>query len=287
MTGTLTSRVARSRTSVCPLSWLLLTGLLLLRMSLIAQAPFFLGATARWLSPLYEVGSYAFSAMLIWVERDRLSDFHIDRLAIVLLVVSKPVETLLLGSQGSIGVSLAIWTIAVGLAVAMWRRGPKLPAISKASVRWLVVGACAGILTAVVLAYPMSLQISGAHTGFSARLLMRPMSLLSIFLGIVYQLGYAAASEEPLFRGFLWGCLRKVGWRDGWILWFQAGLFMLAHLYYMISLPISFWVIVPVGALVMGVLAWRSRTIASSMAAHACLNGVCYIFGRIAASWRT
>jgi membrane protease YdiL (CAAX protease family) len=38
--------------------------------------------------------------------------------------------------------------------------------------------------------------------------------------------------------------------------------------------PISFWVIVPLGGLVFGALAWRSRSVAVSMIAHGLLNGV-------------
>ncbi len=95
-------------------------------------------------------------------------------------------------------------------------------------------------------------------------------------IGLGYQTGYAAVSEEPLFRGFLWGYLRKGGWSDGWICLFQAGLFMLGHIYYLNSLPISFWIIVPTGGLVLGWLAWRSRSIATSISAHATLNALGY-----------
>ncbi len=41
---------------------------------------------------------------------------------------------------------------------------------------------------------------------------------------------------------------------------------MLAHIYYVNRLPISFWIIVPVSTLVLGALAWRSKTISSSLA---------------------
>ena len=51
-------------------------------------------------------------------------------------------------------------------------------------------------------------------------------------------------------------------------------LFWLAHIYLLGGSPITFWVSVPLGGLVVGVLAWRSRSIAVSMLAHGAANGV-------------
>jgi membrane protease YdiL (CAAX protease family) len=99
--------------------------------------------------------------------------------------------------------------------------------------------------------------------------------------GFFYQLGYVAVTEEALFRGFLWGYLQKAGWKNIWIWLFQAGLFMLGHIYYIDKNPLLFWVIVPISALVMGVLVWRSKTISSSLAAHATLNTFGYAIGYI------
>jgi membrane protease YdiL (CAAX protease family) len=87
-------------------------------------------------------------------------------------------------------------------------------------------------------------------------------------------MSFAALSEEPLFRGFLWGYLRQTGLREVWIWLIQAGLFALGHLYYIVIYPFSLWVVVPTGALWFGLMAWRSRTIASSMLVHALTNSL-------------
>jgi membrane protease YdiL (CAAX protease family) len=60
---------------------------------------------------------------------------------------------------------------------------------------------------------------------------------------------------------------------------------MLAHLYYINTYPISFWVIVPVCSLVLGCLVWRSRTIASSMVAHATINALGFTAGYLIATF--
>ncbi|CAG0930278.1 hypothetical protein TFLX_01635 [Thermoflexales bacterium] len=125
----------------------------------------------------------------------------------------------------------------------------------------------------------MSLQIDKSELPLTLDL----WSILVLAVpSFIYQLGYAAVSEEPLFRGFLWGYLRKLKCPEKWIWLFQTGLFMLGHIYYVTNAPVSFWIIVPVGGLVTGWLAWRSRSIATSMAAHGALNAlgrtVGYIF---------
>jgi len=98
----------------------------------------------------------------------------------------------------------------------------------------------------------------------------------------IYQIGYAGVAEEPLFRGFLWGALRKTGWKDAWIWLLQAGLFTLAHMYYFGRNPISLFIIVPVGALALGLIAWKTRSISSSLAMHGIDNALGLMWGELA-----
>jgi membrane protease YdiL (CAAX protease family) len=69
-------------------------------------------------------------------------------------------------------------------------------------------------------------------------------------------------SEEKRHRTIAWNMV--------------AGLFMLGHIYYINQHPVSFWLIIPLGALVLGGLACRSKTISSSLAAHAIMNTLGY-----------
>jgi membrane protease YdiL (CAAX protease family) len=96
---------------------------------------------------------------------------------------------------------------------------------------------------------------------------------LVIFLPLI-QLTNAATYEEPLFRGFLWGLLSQRGWRAGLIWLFQAAVFWLSHIVYIIHFPISFWVIVPLIGLALGLIAWRARDIAPAMLAHSLVDGL-------------
>ncbi len=123
----------------------------------------------------------------------------------------------------------------------------------------------AGIVLGILLGYLLRYQFPGGTEKLTPSL---------IFFLPTQQLVFAGLVEEPFFRGFLWGALRKSGWKDLWILIFQTVLFMIGHLYYLGGFPISFWIVVLFGGLVTGLLAWRSRSIATSMVGHGFLNAV-------------
>lgn len=244
-----------------------------------------------WLIPVFETTTYLLTALLIYQERNRLADFQIDKLALLIILFVKPFETLLIAKKMSSDNLLAlphfpgilIWLIAIGLAFALWRSKPSLAKLTKASVIWFAVGILVGLVTAILLAYPGSFQVQPSQL-LSKTALFEPLKEIPVLF--FYQLGFASVAEEPLFRGFLWGFLQKSGWKNSWIWLFQAGLFSISHFYYIKVYPVSFWVIIPVGSLVLGLLVWRSKTISASMSAHATLNAFGNVLWRIVASIR-
>jgi membrane protease YdiL (CAAX protease family) len=243
------------------------------------------GEPPGWVLPVYEVGTYLLVAILLIRESGSLAHYHINGLALWMIILFKPIETLFyrwaLAQPGAPDTfpmafpslpSLLAWAIALGLLVYFRSMLFQKQALSWQDLRWALIAILVGFATALVTSYPMSFQVSlpnlPANYPLVTFLLTNSVTLLSIF----YQLGYAAVSEEPVFRGFLWGVLRESGWRDIWIWLFQAGLFWLAHLYYLKTSPLSFWLMVPLAGLVLGWLAWRSRSIATSIMAHGVYN---------------
>ena len=248
-----------------------------------------------WLLPAYEVGTYILVAVFLVFLRNSLEEYHITNLAIWMVIVFKPFETLILTGLNAIDLGanfplalpklpgIFIWVIALALFAVFRKQILRRGSVPRKEWRWLLVGGLVGLGVVLVTAVPMSFQVRPFNPGVKLNVLS---TVLQGVATIPYQLGYAAISEEPIFRGFLWGYLRKIGWRDLWIWLFQGLLFILAHLYYAKSAPISFWLIVPLGALVMGWLAWRSRSIATSMSAHGVINGLTNNLGYIVAYLR-
>ncbi|HVN56460.1 MAG TPA: CPBP family intramembrane glutamic endopeptidase [Anaerolineaceae bacterium] len=268
-----------------------LLALLALRVSLITGVETVTGALPDWANVTYQVATYLLTVGFILFERDRLADFHIDALAIWIILFFKPLETIIYRllyydtTHSPLAFpeapALLIWGAAFFLIAALRISGFLWPKIEKRNFLWLLWGAAAGIGLAILLAYPMSFR----YTAVERTLI--PSVWRDGLVNIPYQVGYAAVSEEPLFRGILWGYLRHAGWKNLWIWLVQAGLFALSHLYYLSDRPFFFWVSVPLGGLVLGLLAWRSRSIATSMAAHGFVNGLGWTFAYLAAILRS
>jgi len=248
-----------------------------------------------WISPAYEVSTYFLVAVFLGLLRNSLEEYHISNLAIWMMILFKPLETLILTWLNSIssGVDLQlalpnlpgilIWIIALCLLAVFRKRILQRGSITRMEWRWLLVGGLVGLGVVLITAFPQSFQVGPLNPNAKLNVFS---TLLQGIASIPYQISYAAINEEPVFRGFLWGYLRKVGWRELWIWLFQGLLFVLAHLYYVKPAPISFWFIIPLIALATGWLAWRSRSIATSMAAHGVMNGLGYTLGYIVAFLR-
>jgi membrane protease YdiL (CAAX protease family) len=263
------------------IAWAAITVLLFLRIPFYVFITYAYPSDEQWGPAIYQVGTYFLIAFLIWWEREALSGVHIDTLALIMILLIKPVQTLILGYLGidipltfPHPVSLSIWVISLALVISLWRSGYRLIPIQARSWGWLIAGLMIGF---VISALP-NLDVFQSNARFSGPD-YTGLSSVTTATGVafLYQLGFAAISEETVFRGFLWGYLRELGWREIWVWLVQAGLFMSAHLYFKDALPFNFWIVVPVTGLLFGLLAWRSRSIASGMMAHAAYNAGVYV----------
>lgn len=262
-------------------TWALVGSLFLLRIPFYTGAWIIIPTGWRWIEPVYEIGTYLVTALLIWWERERLADYHMDGVVLSVVILGKPLE-LLLYTQNIPFMYPARSTayylylpIAIGLGVALHAARPQLPRLSLKTSLWLLTGIACGIALGV--------YFGGVTKTFSSM----PNQASAITWGMVIflpvqQMLMAGIAEEPFFRGFLWGTLRKAELKDVWIWLIQAGFFWLGHIYALTNnAPWSFWLIVPVGSLVLGWLAWRSRSIATSLVAHGLANGVGQIVGTL------
>jgi len=253
----------------------LILGLLLVRLlmglSELLTYPGFpvLGAVAAL---IYVSVTYAMTAVLIWRERERLADFYIGRAAVIIFIAGKPVILLaaILGLTHFLGMNDALpfvilTPISFGLLWVLWKDKRVILADRPGLLRRLLLGVGAGGVLGALIGYLILLQ-----SGPSGQ----PMSLPLVILLPLIQLANAATCEEPLFRGFLWGLLNQRGWRTGVVWLFQATIFWLSHIVYVIYFPISFWIIVPLMGLAFGLIAWGARDIAPSMLAHSLVNGL-------------
>ncbi len=221
---------------------------------------------------VYYLATYMMTAALIWRECERLADFYIGRVAVILFVAGKPLIllTAALGLTPFLGLgdilSFAILTpISIGLLWKLWRDKRAVLSERQGLSRRMLLGLSAGIVLGALTGYLILLQ-----TGPSDQF----MSLPQVILLPLIQLTNAATYEEPLFRGFLWGLLSQRGWCASTIWLFQAVIFWLCHIVYIVHFPISFWVIVPLMGLALGLIAWRACDITPTMLAHGLIDSL-------------
>ncbi|MCR4399069.1 MAG: CPBP family intramembrane metalloprotease [Firmicutes bacterium] len=257
----------------------LVGALLFLRIPLLVVTPLLFRPVPRWVGRAWVDGTHLITALLVWMERDRLHEHNMD-LASVLVLAAWPIVLVVLpftpaGHLLSATQPVPIAHVLIGavLGVSLLLSRPRMRPKRAGEVAWLVAGVLASAILGVALGTLMRLQEPSRFTSLRGRAWTSVLAC-----DLVSQFTSAATLEEPVFRGFLWGCLRKAGWRDSRIFLVQAGLFWLAHLYYFPRVPISFWIVVPVGGLLFGLVAWRSRSVAGSMAAHALFNAAAILF---------
>jgi membrane protease YdiL (CAAX protease family) len=229
----------------------LLAGLLLLRF------PFLIGAQMllpeqptlpRTISMfVFIIGTYLLAAVLIWWERKHLRDFWIDLAAAITFLCQ-----------------IFCFPIGIGLFRAMRRHQARFPTPPANFWRWALLG---GMLAIACNIFIVSAGIAPRVPGLVSA------SLLFLAPAVLIQMTMAGVYEEPLFRGFLWGYLRRAGWKDIWIWPFQALLFTLAHVYYLQTEALGPWFVrIMLPALLIGFIAWRAKSIFASMVTHAFFN---------------
>ncbi len=261
--------------------WLIIAVLLLLRIPFTLAMTYFSPIDGQWGVTIFHVGTYLLTALLIWWERNDLATMHLDSVAVLVIIAFKPLQTLVLQSLGINSpvtfphtMSILLWMIAFGLLAALWLSGHLLGKISGGTWVWVFSGLVLGIAFSALRNLD-SFQ-SNATLSRPSQVSL-PAVAASTGMTFLYQVGFASVSEEPLFRGFLWGYLRRLGWKEFWIWLMQGAIFVSAHWYFKDALPFNFWVVVPLAGLILGLFAWRTRSLAPGMMAHAAYNAGAYL----------
>ncbi len=257
-------------------SWGIIAALLLLRLGLVVSVRLALDPAPEWLEPAFLIGTYILTSAFILCESESLSAYHVDGVVLAIIILLPPLSTVILAVGGASDMPLAfprwpsllLWVTAAALSLGLRRLRPSLPNAHIRSLGWLGVGAIVGVVAALTIRLVASV-LPGTRGITPPGVAALMLALFSFF---PYQIGYAGVTEEPLFRGFLWGQLHQSGWQEFWIWILQGLLFAMAHLYMLFEAPLRFLFLVPTTGFIAGLLAWRSRTLASSMAAHAAMN---------------
>lgn len=252
--------------------WIAIVLMFILRIPLLSWVVFIIPSTEVWIDPLFEIGTFTIIVFLIWWERKNLQIHHMDALAIIILIIFKPLSTIILSlwvPKSPIAfpnlLSFSFLIVAVILTVLLLRKKIITRIATLKTILWFFLGGLIGIVVFVLEGVIMIRY-------FNSPIPFNPGSNAWIYP--IYQFGYAAVPEEPFFRGFLWGGLKKVGLQEFWILLIQAAIFTSGHIHLLsLSQPVLNLGLIFIGAVIMGVFVWRSRMLSSTMAFHGFANG--------------
>jgi len=176
-------------------------------------------------SGIYLVATSVLLAILIWQERDHLQNYNIDSWTVGMFLVGKPIEFIIILSgvemkpASTIPLYAVYIAVAIGLGWALRSRWTQLPKPNHFLLKWILLGIVLGIGFGALGGFAILAQIPISLIGASVARALTPSRALSL---ILFQAASAGISEELLFRGFLWGYLRKLGWLENRILFFPS-----------------------------------------------------------------
>ena len=247
-------------------------GLLILRFPLLILPKFItIGISGEMVTLLFQDGTYVLTALMILLVKDRLANYKFNLLALVIFIMAPLLNAFvniafgkrlfynnIQYSKFQIAVSIILCIVLIASHAKVHKEGWLY------YVKW--------ILASVVIGVLLGIAIGLIYSHFQTRSQSHASGLLVIFC-FATQLANAAALEEPIFRGFLWGCLESKGWKQVWIWLLQAVLFCAGHAYYLPENPV-FFVGTFVTALIFGLLVWKSRSVGTSMIVHGFGNSI-------------
>jgi membrane protease YdiL (CAAX protease family) len=206
---------------------------------------------------------YLVLAVLIWMESANLQEFHIDRFTIFLFIFSSIIQ-IRSGIRGELVFVVLMVLSGISMFILLVLRKPP---VHETNLSWTNRGIVAGLLVIVFL--------------FIIEFLIRPPwttmplignSVLSTTIGLMATIFTAAPLEEMLFRGFLWGYLRRFGWTESKIFFVQGILFWLCHFSRLIVTPFVFFIGIPLMVFVTGKLVMKSKQLFPSILSHSIIN---------------
>jgi membrane protease YdiL (CAAX protease family) len=217
----------------------------------------------HYLAYVYITTSYVVIAVLIWSEIKQLHEYHLEKFTLFLFIFSSLVRRRL-GINGEVYFLLIIALSGLSVIVVMLLNRTCIP---KNKIRWALAGAFWGcvllILTVLCESFQWKIWID--------KTLISDNIALIILRQVVFNYSFGVIVEEMIYRGFLWGYLRKIGWEEKKIIWGQGILFWLSHLY-RIRTPITFFLTIPLLTFVSSKLVQRSRQVFPSILSHLITN---------------
>jgi membrane protease YdiL (CAAX protease family) len=251
--------------------FLLITALFLLR--IVLGSVYLIHNHSELIKPttrVYQILTFLLIAIFLRLHKDNLTKYNFDRLTIIIIILFKTLLYLDIKTSSLEFIDYAAFIsyiiIALWLLISLRSSFSNLRKTDSRTWTWVFVGALVGLakfFQFIEKNYPST--DTGNLIWYS-------------IIAFSHNLSNAAIDEEPFFRGILWGYFCDKNFRN-WQIWLsQAFLFWLAHINFLFLGQFTFfWIELPIASLLLGLLVWKSRTLATTITTHAVANTVAYI----------
>lgn len=213
-----------------------------------------------WVAYWYNSVAFILTATIVWLNRHKLAALNIDRPFVAALIIGGAFYALRttpnnVGALVGITAGLIFWAYTENQFVfknpVPYPRGTGLLILLS-----IILALVPVLIFKLTLKTPLSLTI-----------------FVTTFLGVLQNYLALNVFEEVIFRGALWTYLRSLGISERAAFIVQAFLFWIAHhRSLLLNGQYFFWVTVPCVAILLGLLAWRSKSLTPSLIGHFLFN---------------
>ncbi len=213
----------------------------------------------------FVIASYLCIVLLVLTENNNLEEFHIDHLSLAILIIFGLIRGNF-RNPGEIYFKICIYLLCSILIFAFIVYFRKIP---KTKPMWVLVSflSCLLIIPFAII-YSLHPVINPTST------ILANGFLWNAVRNAYFDLSFVSPFEEIIFRGILWGLLRRWGWTDKRIFWFQVILFWLVHFWEAFVNPLAFFTILPITIIILSLLVYYAKRISPSIIFHTAVNSL-------------
>lgn len=212
-----------------------------------------------WFQHWYAGMAFILTATIVWLNRHRLAALNIDRPFIVALIFGGVLYAFYL--RYGVGILVGI---AIGLIFLAYQTNQLVLSnpvhYSKGT----------GLLMFLTILLPL---VPVLFIGPTLKSTLDTNAFTTTLQQILITDLAAIAFEEVLFRGALWAYILSLGLSARTAFYSTAVFYWISHHRFLaLSTPYSFWVSLPVQAILLGLMTWRSKSLTPSTISHFLFN---------------
>jgi membrane protease YdiL (CAAX protease family) len=215
---------------------------------------------------LLQLGVFIAISLLILINRKNLKDYFIDRTFLkIFFFFAIVLRIRLIASTNTLFLELSILIVMVTTLLFLVISKTQISQFPLMNI-WNGLGIIGAIIINIAVSIYLRTYSNIQSINFGLLPLVFIWEMVGQFGSVIY--------EEPIFRGFLWGTLLLLNWKEKYIFLFQTLLFWISHLEFAFTFPFMFWVVSPIFSAFLGFLTWKSRSLIPSTFAHTLYNSL-------------